>query len=110
MEKQQGIFERFALRISDWSEKWFPDSYIFALLGVIIVSIAALGIGAPIQDVATSFGNGFWSLIPFTLQMTMLIIVGYIGFTVTQLVVHFPLVLFSLWFFGRTLSYTPPTF
>ncbi|WP_289345209.1 TIGR00366 family protein [Acinetobacter baumannii] len=33
-----------------------------------------------------------------------------IGFTVTQLVVHFPLVLFLLWFFGRTLSYTPPTF
>ena len=29
-----------------------------------------------------------------------------IGFTVTQLVVHFPLVLFLLWFFGRTLSYT----
>ncbi|MDV7554962.1 short-chain fatty acid transporter [Acinetobacter sp. LMB-5] len=78
MEKQQGIFERFALRISDWSEKWFPDSYIFALLGVIIVSVAALGIGAPIHDVATSFGNGFWSLIPFTLQMTMLIIVGYV--------------------------------
>lgn len=78
MDKQQGIFERFALRISNWSEKWFPDSYIFALLGVIIVSIAALGIGAPIQDVANSFGNGFWSLIPFTLQMTMLIIVGYV--------------------------------
>ncbi|MFA2970080.1 TIGR00366 family protein [Acinetobacter pittii] len=78
MEKQQGIFERFALRISDWSEKWFPDSYIFALLGVIIVSVASLGIGAPIHDVATSFGNGFWSLIPFTLQMTMLIIVGYV--------------------------------
>ena len=78
MEKQQGIFERFALRISDWSEKWFPDSYIFALLGVIIVSVAALGIGAPIHDVAASFGNGFWSLIPFTLQMTMLIIVGYV--------------------------------
>lgn len=78
MEKQQGIFERFALRISDWSEKCFPDSYIFALLGVIIVSVAALGIGAPIHDVATSFGNGFWSLIPFTLQMTMLIIVGYV--------------------------------
>ncbi|HCU40874.1 MAG TPA: Short chain fatty acid transporter [Acinetobacter nosocomialis] len=78
MEKQQGIFERFALRISEWSEKWFPDSYIFALLGVIIVSVAALAIGAPIHDVATSFGNGFWSLIPFTLQMTMLIIVGYV--------------------------------
>ncbi|WP_445403803.1 short-chain fatty acid transporter [Acinetobacter vivianii] len=78
MNKQPALLERFALRISNWSEKWFPDSYIFALLGVIIVSFAAICIGAPVQDVASSFGNGFWSLIPFTLQMTMLIIVGYV--------------------------------
>ncbi|MCU4369447.1 short-chain fatty acid transporter [Acinetobacter courvalinii] len=78
MNKQPALLERFALRISNWSEKWFPDSYIFALLGVIIVSFAAICIGAPVQDVANSFGNGFWSLIPFTLQMTMLIIVGYV--------------------------------
>ncbi|KHF77363.1 Short chain fatty acids transporter [Acinetobacter sp. neg1] len=78
MSKQPALLERFALRISNWSEKWFPDSYIFALLGVIIVSFAAICIGAPVQDVASSFGNGFWSLIPFTLQMTMLIIVGYV--------------------------------
>lgn len=78
MNKQPALLEQFALRISNWSEKWFPDSYIFALLGVIIVSFAAIGIGASVQDVASSFGNGFWSLIPFTLQMTMLIIVGYV--------------------------------
>ncbi|EOR09843.1 MULTISPECIES: short-chain fatty acid transporter [Acinetobacter] len=78
MNKQPALLERFALHISNWSEKWFPDSYIFALLGVIIVSFAAIGIGASVQDVASSFGNGFWSLIPFTLQMTMLIIVGYV--------------------------------
>ena len=69
MQTQQNILQRFAMRVSDWSEKWFPDSYIFALLGVIIVAIAAIGIGAPAQDVAISFGDGFWSLIPFTLQM-----------------------------------------
>lgn len=78
MDNSQNILQRFALRVSDWSEKWFPDSYIFALLGVLIVAIAAIGIGAPIQDVANSFGNGFWSLIPFTMQMCMLIIVGYV--------------------------------
>lgn len=78
MDHSQNILQRFALRVSDWSEKWFPDSYIFALLGVIIVAIAALSIGAPVQDVAISFGNGFWSLIPFTMQMCMLIIVGYV--------------------------------
>jgi short-chain fatty acids transporter len=78
MQTQQNILQRFALRVSDWSEKWFPDSYIFTLLGVIIVAIAAIGIGAPAQDVAISFGDGFWSLIPFTLQMCMLIVVGYV--------------------------------
>ncbi len=65
--EQQNFMQRFALRVSDWSEKWFPDSYIFALLGVIIVAVAAIFIGAPAQSVALSFGDGFWSLIPFTL-------------------------------------------
>lgn len=78
MDNSQNVLQRFALRVSDWAEKWFPDSYIFALLGVIIVAIAAICIGAPAQDVAISFGNGFWSLIPFTMQMCMLIIVGYV--------------------------------
>lgn len=78
MDNSQNILQRFALKVSDWSEKWFPDSYIFALLGVIIVAVAALAIGAPAKEVAVSFGDGFWSLIPFTMQMCMLIIVGYV--------------------------------
>jgi short-chain fatty acids transporter len=78
MDNTQNLLQKFAIKVSDWSEKWFPDSYIFALLGVIIVAIAAIGIGASVQDVAISFGNGFWSLIPFTMQMCMLIVVGYV--------------------------------
>ena len=42
METQKnGVLERFAIAVSNWSERWFPDSYIFALLGVIIVAIAS---------------------------------------------------------------------
>ncbi len=33
-----------------------------------------------------------------------------IGFTVTQLVVHLPLVMFLLWILGKTLTYSPPVF
>lgn len=78
MEQHSSVFERMAIRISNWSEKWFPDSYVFALLGVIIVAIAALLIGAPAISISAAFGDGFWSLIPFTLQMTMLIVCGYV--------------------------------
>ena len=78
MQVSQNMLQRFAIRVSDWAEKWFPDSYVFAALGVIIVAIAAMSIGAPAQEVALAFGDGFWSLIPFTLQMSMLVVVGYV--------------------------------
>jgi short-chain fatty acids transporter len=92
----QNILQKFAIKVSDWSEKWFPDSYIFALLGVVIVAIASIAIGAPAKQVALSFGDGFWSLIPFTMQMCMLIVVGYVvsvskpvGFLIQKLA-HIP--------------------
>lgn len=47
MSDSQNILQKFAIKVSDWSEKWFPDSYIFALLGVVIVAIASIAIGAP---------------------------------------------------------------
>lgn len=37
---------RAALRSAAWSEQWFPDAWVFAALGVIIVAIAALAFGA----------------------------------------------------------------
>ena len=62
IEQKVGFFERIAISISNWSEKWFPDSYVFALLGVIIVAIAAWSIGAPVRSITGAFGDGFWSL------------------------------------------------
>jgi len=69
---------RTALRLSNWAERWFPDAYIFAALGVIIVALAALAFGAEPQATAVAFGDGFWSLIPFTMQMTFVVIGGYV--------------------------------
>lgn len=78
MNTSASFFEKIAISISNWSEKWFPDAYVFALIGVVVVAVAAWSIGAPITSIATSFGDGYWSLIPFTLQMSMLIIIGYV--------------------------------
>jgi short-chain fatty acids transporter len=69
---------RTALRVSDWAERWFPDAYIFAALGVVIVALAALAIGAGPTATAVAFGDGFWSLIPFTMQMVFIVIGGYV--------------------------------
>ena len=75
---QSSWLVRTALRLSAWAERWFPDAYIFAALAVIIVAIAAMAFGASPMTAATSFGDGFWSLIPFTMQMAFIVIGGYV--------------------------------
>jgi short-chain fatty acids transporter len=77
-EKREGLLARLALRFAAWSERWFPDAFVFAAIAVVVVAIAAALNGAPLTLVAKSFGDGFWSLIPFTLQQVMVVISGYI--------------------------------
>lgn len=70
--------ERFALVVTAWAERWFPDSYIFAVLAVIAVTFGALLAGIAPQSIAHAFGEGYWSLIPFTMQMAIVAISGHV--------------------------------
>src|ERR1700730_16011487 len=72
-----GAFARLASALADWCERWFPDAFVFALLALLIVFIAGLFSGASPRNLVKFFGDGFWSLIPFTLQMAMAIVGGY---------------------------------
>lgn len=70
--------ERLALRCCNWSERWIPDAYVFAAAAVLIVAVTAVVLGASPVATAKAFGDGFWSLIPFTMQMSFIIIGGYV--------------------------------
>ena len=62
-----------------WTERWIPDAFVFALLATVVVVAAALiGTPAGLVDVAGIWGTGFWELIPFTMQMSLVIITGYV--------------------------------
>jgi short-chain fatty acids transporter len=75
--KADSFLSRIALRFTVWTEKWMPDAFGFVLVGTLIVFLAGVAAGErPIRMVET-WGKGFWSLIPFTLQMAMIIIGGY---------------------------------
>ena len=65
------------LRLSDWFEHWFPDAFSLALVGVAIVFAACVGIGNSVVQTAEWFGAGFWDLVVFTMQITMIIVTGY---------------------------------
>ncbi|HEY6259150.1 MAG TPA: TIGR00366 family protein [Xanthobacteraceae bacterium] len=72
------VLARLGLAFTNWAERWFPDAYVFVALAVAVVAAAALLNGAPPLSVAKSFGEGFWSLITFTMQMAMVVISGYV--------------------------------
>src|SRR2546427_4043648 len=77
-EEQLGRLESLGVGLADWSQRWFPDAFVFALLALIIVFIAGMLTGSRFRDLIDYFGQGFWSLIPFTMQMAMIIIGGYV--------------------------------
>lgn len=69
---------RFGMSIADWFEKWFPDALVFAILAVFFVFIAGLFLGNSPMKLSVMFGTGFWSIIPFTMQMALIIVGGYL--------------------------------
>ena len=74
----EAILARIGLRFTAWAERWFPDAYVFAALAVLVVAVAAMLNGAPAMSVAKAFGDGFWSLIVFSLQMVLVAVGGYV--------------------------------
>jgi short-chain fatty acids transporter len=81
-EKQAATQEqplvRFGLGLANWSERWFPDPLIFALLGIVVVFVVGLLLRQSPAKLAIQGGKNFWSLVPFTMQMVMIIVGGYV--------------------------------
>jgi short-chain fatty acids transporter len=79
VDQQPGIIARAAIALTAWTEKWIPDAFIFALVATLVVLVAALTwTPATFPQVIDAWGGGFWDLIPFTLQMSLIIITGYV--------------------------------
>ena len=70
---------RAALALTEWTEHWVPDAFIFALIATALVIAAAVTITpATLPETVDAWGRGFWDLIPFTLQMALVIITGHV--------------------------------
>jgi short-chain fatty acids transporter len=81
-----GRFAGLGMALADWAQHWFPDAFVFALGALVIVFVAGLLMGSATKDLIKYFGDGFWSLIPFTMQMAIIVVGGYS--VATSLPVH----------------------
>lgn len=83
VQHSEGVLARVAARFTAWAERWIPDAFVFALLATFLVVAVAYvrlfdskGAGGAALEVMNVWGGGFWELIPFTLQMALVIITG----------------------------------
>lgn len=77
-DQQETGLARVAQALARFTEKWFPDAFVFAALGTVLVAVLVLvNGGSPVKMVQT-FGDGFWDLTAFTLQMAMVVVTGYV--------------------------------
>lgn len=74
----EGRLARLGLALAQWSERWFPDPLVFAFIGIIVVFLTGLALGESPSKLAVQGGKSFWALIPFTMQMVMIIVGGYV--------------------------------
>ncbi|HJZ87617.1 MAG TPA: TIGR00366 family protein [Polyangia bacterium] len=78
-DQRPGLLSRLALRFTDWTERFIPDAFVFALLATVVVFVLGLVIAhATPAAMVKSWGRGFWDLASFTMHMALIIITGYV--------------------------------
>jgi short-chain fatty acids transporter len=70
--------ERAGLALAEWSQSWFPDPAVVAFLGVVVVFLLGVLTGEDPARLAFEGGKSFWALVPFTMQMVMVVVGGHV--------------------------------
>lgn len=59
-------------------QRFLPSPFVFAILLTLIVLVAAmLATGQGLTAMAQHWGNGFWNLLAFTMQMSLILVTGH---------------------------------
>lgn len=72
--------------LNRWTEHWIPDALVIAIILSIVTYILALiwgfkpsiGLGSRVYQSVLAWGNGFWALLEFAMQMCLIMMTGYI--------------------------------
>jgi short-chain fatty acids transporter len=73
-----GPLQRIAQRFTAFAERWVPDAFVFALVATALVFGAATFVSGSPREVVRAWGDGFWELLGFTMQMALVIVTGYV--------------------------------
>src|SRR5258705_4379106 len=70
-------FARAATRLTNWTQRWVPGTFTIAWFLTLIVLILGVTAGrASFITCVAAWGDGFWELLPFSMQMCLVMFTG----------------------------------
>jgi short-chain fatty acids transporter len=72
------LLSRLATALTLLTQRWIPSAFAIAVLLTFVIFAIAIGAGASPVRVLVEWGDGFWTLLPFAMQMSLVILTGYI--------------------------------
>src|SRR5258708_1639365 len=75
-ETHEGLLQRVAFGVTEWSERWFPDAFVFTALAVLVVAAGALRMAAGRKTGGVPLGPGFGGLVNFRMKRAITVIMG----------------------------------
>ncbi len=73
------LLTRAALHLTRWTSRWVPSAFTIAALLTLMILIlgVTVGGGTPLA-VLHAWGAGFWALLKFGMQMSLIVFLGYL--------------------------------
>lgn len=77
MKGEEFMFKKFTNGCVKLVQRFLPDAFVFCIILTIVVFVAAIPVTGmnPIQ-VAAAWGDGVWSLLLFSMQMALVLVLG----------------------------------
>jgi short-chain fatty acids transporter len=70
-------FSRAAVALNDWTQRWVPGSFSIAwILTLLVIGLGTTVARASLVDCVRYWGDGFWELLSFSMQMCLVMFTG----------------------------------
>ena len=78
-QRNSNILQHWGAILTSWTERWIPDALVIVWILTAVCFIFALiwGDASPVSAIK-AWGNGFWVLLEFGMQVCLTMITGYI--------------------------------
>src|SRR5438034_11573830 len=72
MSATRGALAELGGRLSRFTERWIPDSWVACMMiTVLVLALAVVGAGVSLQAAAIAWGGGMWTLLELSMQLAL---------------------------------------